>query len=73
LTCSSALRRPDAAPPECGVPKIISSMSEIELKYMSWFTTFAVLVSVFQIVSIVFGVDLWSDLVNDITKLLTIR
>ena len=48
-------------------------MSEIELKYMSWFTTFAVLVSVFQIVSIVFGVDLWSDLVNDVTKLLTIR
>jgi hypothetical protein len=38
---------------ECRVPKIIKSMSEIELKYMSWFMTFAVVVSIFQIASIV--------------------
>ncbi len=58
---------------ECGVPKIIKSMSEIELKYMSWFMVFAVVVSVFQIASIVAGVDLWGNIVKDVANFLATR
>jgi hypothetical protein len=56
---------------ECRVPRIIKSMSEIELKYMSWFMTFAVIVSIFQIVSTVAGVNLWENIARDLSKFLT--
>jgi hypothetical protein len=58
---------------ECRVPRTIMSMSEIELRYMSWFMIFAVMVSVFQIVSIVAGVDLWGNIVRDVTNFLATR
>jgi hypothetical protein len=61
---------------ECGVPSIITSMSEIELRYMSWFMAFAVVVSVFQIVTIVAGVagvDLWANIAKDVSSFLGTR
>ena len=58
---------------DCGVSKTIASMSRIELKYMTWFMIFAVLVSGFQIVHIFFGIDVWTRIATDAWNLLMTR